>query len=217
MKKTFLILSSICLTAFTSQAQLSLGIQAGASTSLPDFSTIPKASGITFVQPGIVFDYKLADFFSLRPSVNYLQSGFNSTTVLTSLVSVTDKFRTNNLLIPIDLCVPLKVGSGRLVLSAGPTVQIALNGSTDQTVTTGGVASTPINSKFKIGSATGELKQINWGTNFGLGYRMNNGLELRSTYNLALDNQINVGTSTATNKSHLISVLLAYYLIRPKP
>jgi Outer membrane protein beta-barrel domain len=215
MKKRLIAIALLCSATIASNAQLSLGVQAGASMVIPNIALLPDAKNVTFIQPGIIADYKLGGLLSIRPSLNFLKGGFTeeSITMIGGITSTNvDKIRTNNLLIPIDLCVPIKAGPGRIVLSAGPTVVIGLSGNAENTTTTAGVASTPINKSITFGNATGDIKQINWGTNFGLGYSFNNGIDIRGVYNLGLTDQF---SGITNSKSNMTSLMLAYYFIRP--
>jgi hypothetical protein len=180
MKKT-LILASVFLISAAAQAQLRLGAQAGASISQPNIkvdgtSVTAGYSGHSFVYPGIIFDYTIANFLSIQPSLNYLQSGFNNTTSfvdpLGNNFTTEGRLRINNLAVPLNLCVPLKVGKGKLEICAGPTLVVALNGTQSSAIN----GSTPSVADVKIGNDSLSLRQINWGTNFGIGYRLKNGL-----------------------------------------
>ncbi len=212
--KKILSLSVIAIISITSYAQLKLGVQAGASFATTNFAsvTLADAKGITFVQPGLVFDYSIGNKFSIKPSINYLQTGFIQD-ILVGGISSTNKLTINNLRIPVDLTVPIKAGPGRLLLSAGPTLNLALNGNTATTIAGG----TPINTSVKFGNNVGELKSINWGTQFGIGYALNNGLELRGLYSLPItDEQNQAAGATNSTKTSVISAVLGYYFIRPR-
>jgi hypothetical protein len=208
MKKIFSIAIAICIS-YQIQAQINVGFQAGLSVANPSITSLPNASSITYVQPGLVLDYKLGNAFSIRPSINYLQTGYSNTVTLGSIIN-TYKTTINNLQIPLDLCVPIKAGPGKLILCAGPTLQFSLNGNTVQSSN----VSTPVNKTvLKFGSDSLSLKQINWGTNFGLGYQLKNGLELKANYNIGLTDQIN---NSAVYKNNVLSLMLAYYFIKSK-
>jgi Outer membrane protein beta-barrel domain len=219
MKQKLFSIASLCMLSFISYAQLSVGVQAGASMSVPNFSTLPNAKNVTFIQPGIIVDYRLGGLLSIRPSLNYLKSGFTTesiTNIGSDVYSTIQKFRTDNILVPIDLCVPIKVGSGKVILSAGPTLVFGLGGNSETVSSKNSVATTTINTPIKFGSNAGEFKQINWGTNFGLGYSFGNGLDIRGIYNLALDDLQNGLPSGTTAKTNVVSLMLAYYFIKPK-
>jgi Outer membrane protein beta-barrel domain len=216
--KKLVILSSAILIATTATAQLRLGVQAGASISQPNIkvngiSVTAGYSGHSFVYPGIIFDYTIANFLSIQPSVNYLQSGFTNTTttnILGTAYTTTGKLRINNLAVPINLCVPIKMGNGKLELCAGPTLVVALNG-TNSTSTNGG---TPAVADVKIGNDSLSLRQINWGTNFGIGYRLKNGLAANVGIQIPVSDLDR--SSITSQKINVITGTLSWFLFGNK-
>jgi hypothetical protein len=214
MKKILFSIVVLSAIAINMQAQFSMGIQAGASTSIPNYTTLPDAKSILFVQPGLVMNYQIAKLFSVRPGFNYLQTGYESIDLISAGNEIKNSLKVNNLQVPLDLCVPIKVGPGKFVLCAGPTLVFGLNGTSNIDSTYSGIATTPINKKITFGNNIGEFRQINWGTNFGLGYTFKSGLDMRAHYNLGGSNNINGKTSTTTN--NVLSVLIGYYFIKPK-
>jgi hypothetical protein len=208
--KKLLISSVFCLSGFVSIAQFKLGLQAGASITNPNLSSIPSSSnlsGITFLQPGIIFDFTILDKFSIKPSLNFLKSGYSLTNVVAG-ITTNSLVDINNLHIPIDISMPVKLGNGQLLFSAGPSITYALSGTTKTSI-----SSVPtLISAINFGSAINELKNFNYGANFGLGYALKNGIELKANYNLGLNDQSN--SSASNYQTNILSLLLAYYLIK---
>jgi hypothetical protein len=218
MKKIIFALALFSITLNIS-AQLRLGVQAGASVTQPNITvsgtSISASYGShSFIYPGIVFDYMIGNLFSIQPSFNYLQTGYSATSSYTDLLGVlqttTNKVRINNIAVPLNLCVPIKMGKGKLELCAGPTAMLALNGTNSASVNGG----SPSVADLKFGNDTLSLKQINWGTNFGVGYRLKNGLAANVGFQLPLtdiDNQ-----SLSTRKLSVITGTLSWFLFGNK-
>jgi hypothetical protein len=215
MKKLILSIATIAFLSSNTQAQMRLGIQGGASIVQPSVTTTSTGAvtvkGVNFVQPGLIMDFQLANFFSFKPSLNYLRSGYTQTTPITATLDSVLTNKIDNLYIPLDLCVPIKASKGKMFLTAGPTIVVGIGGNSSEAANVSGTATTPINKKIVFGNATGELKQINWGANFGLGYSWRKGLELKANYNAGVTNINN--TSTIDYKSSVISILLGYYFM----
>ncbi|MFM2386042.1 MAG: hypothetical protein RL660_799 [Bacteroidota bacterium] len=211
MKKSISSLALIFLGTMCF-AQLRVGVQAGASVVGPNLTVTGTSvnysdKGFTFVYPGLIFDYQVGKAFSIRPSANFLQTGYDLTSTLGTL-STNSKVRINNVQVPLDLVVPIKLGKGKLELSAGPTLSFSLNGTS---TTTGAGITTPVQQDLKFGNDTLSLNAINWGTNFGAGYRFKNGVGIRAMYNLALTDQANA--ATVVNKYNVLTATISYFLI----
>jgi hypothetical protein len=214
MKKSISSLALIFLSTMCF-AQLRIGVQAGASVVGPNLTVSGTSvnysdKGFTFVYPGLIFDYQIGKAFSIRPSANFLQTGYDASNTI-GMLTTTNKVRINNIQVPVDLVVPLKLGKGKLELMAGPTLSLSLNG-TNTTTTTG--MTTPIQTDLRFGNDTLSLNSVNWGTNFGAGYRFKNGLGIRAMYNLALTDQANA--ATVVNKYNVLTATISYFLIGNK-
>jgi hypothetical protein len=213
MKKVILALGAVIII-LNASAQLRVGVQAGASVVGPKITvagtgTTYSDQGFTFLYPGIVFDYKVGNAFSVRPSANFLQTGMNSSQTIGGLLTQ-NRVRINNVHVPIDLVVPIKLGKGKLEIMAGPSLVLSLNGNSSTTVAGG----TPVNRNLTFGNDTVSLKQINWGTSFGAGYRFESGIGLRAMYNLAMADQDNSAAGSA--RYNTLTTTVSYFLFGNK-
>jgi Outer membrane protein beta-barrel domain len=205
--------------ASSSFSQIKLGVQAGVNSSSATIKGLSDVNSITAPKVGLITEFNLMQGLLFRPAINFEQFGNEQslTNIIPgSTITTATTTKISALEIPLELTVPVKIGKGKLLLSAAPTATIALSGNTTGTTTTtatgGSVATTNINNSIKFGNATAELKQIDWGTRFGLGYAFNNGIQLNTTYNLGVTNLSNV--SGVSQKTHNIGITLAYFFIK---
>ncbi len=220
MKAKFFVTTALAIAiASCSFAQIKLGVQAGVNSSSANIKGLSDVKSITAPKVGLITEFSIIQGLLFRPAVNFQQFG-NAQDFKTILpgatVTTATTTKINALEIPLELTVPLKLGKGKLLLSAAPTATIALSGNTTGTTTTtptSGTASTAnVNNSIAFGNGTAELKQIDWGTRFGLGYAFNNGIQLNATYNVGLTNLSNV--SGASQKTHNLGITLAYFFIK---
>ncbi len=205
---TFLIVANIV------NAQFKLGIQAGATINNPSVKALPSADNITAFYPGIIAEISLTEMLKFRPSLNLLKSGYENTSFINlGLQSATliDKVDINNLEIPLDIAVPLKVGSGRLLLSAGPSVVIGLNGTQSTTFSTS-TSSNSTKNNIQFGDGQAEIKKVNWGSRFGVGYQFKKGLGINAAYNLGFTNLNN--NQNEEYKNNTLSLTASYFFIK---
>jgi hypothetical protein len=212
MKKTIITIIAFLSASTLVSAKIKLGVQAGASVSQANLTAIPNTNDIVFVQPGLVSELKLLSMLNFRPSLNYQRTGFSTSTTPVSGSFTESNIAMNNINIPLDLSLPIKLGAGRLMINAGPSINYAFSGNNRTTPTIAGIAGTPVNTAISFGSAAGEFSPINWGTNFGLGYQMNNGLELKGNYTLGLSDLDN--TSGTNFSNNVINLMLGYFFIK---
>jgi hypothetical protein len=205
--------------AASSFGQIKLGVQAGVNSSSASIKGLSDVNSITAPKIGLITEFNLMQGLLFRPAINFEQFGNSQSSTSSlpgSITTVATTTKINALEIPLELTVPLKLGKGKLLLSAAPTATIALSGtatgSTTTTPTGGSATTTNSTNAVKFGNAAAELKQIDWGTRFGLGYAFNNGIQLNATYNVGLTNLSNV--SGASQKTHNIGVTLAYFFIK---
>ena len=190
MKQILLSLAAACLFAVGAQAQVSYGVKAGvnlpkqvvkmsgnglsasvetsALTSfyVSGYANIPAASNFA-IQPGIAFQGKGG-----KLDLNAMGSG----EVSQSIWSVD---------IPVNAVYSIPTGnSGSVFVGAGPYVGVHLSGKVEM-----GEESQDLS----IGSgADDQLKRIDYGVNFQLGYAFDNGFLINGGYGLGLANIINM-------------------------
>jgi hypothetical protein len=226
MKKTIitLLLAAASLSTFA-QFKVRIGAQAGLSIANPttNIDAYKDLNGITFIQPGLIFDLPVSKFFSIKPGINYLQTGanvtFKDTIPFFNYIQTANHIaKLNNIQIPVDLNIPIKLGPGKLLLSAGPTINLALSGIVKSAFSTTqpGVSASNTSSNIRFNDSIGNYARVNWGTQFGVGYGLNNGLELRGIYNLGMSNIQNLTNTTDKLRNNVLTIMLSYYFLNPK-
>lgn len=182
MKKVLLTLGVALLTAVGAQAQIGYGVKAGVnfpklnysggnasystSTStnfyLSGYANIPAASNFT-IQPGV----------SLQGKGGKVEVGNLSTT--RNLMSIE---------IPVNAVYYIPTGtSGSVFIGAGPYVGFNVSGK-DKIGDS--------KSDIKFGSDADQMKVVDYGANFQLGYKLSNGFLINGGYGLGLGNMSNV-------------------------
>jgi hypothetical protein len=214
MKK--LVMTATLLTAviYNATAQIKLGVVAGANVSVAKISDVTSRKAVTSPTIGIVAQ---ADFGPLlfRPSVNYLQNGFE-TAITESIGGFTtlqkDVLKVNNIEIPLDIVVPLNLKGGRLLFSASPVITVGLNGKYTSATSLNNTQVANQSGNVKFGSEAGEIKKVDFGSRFGLGYEFKNGLQINAAYKLGLSNQTNVKDETI--KNHYVALTASWFLFK---
>jgi hypothetical protein len=207
------------LITASSFGQFRLGIQGGLSVSSPTIEGLENVQNYLAPKFGIVAEFDMGGFL-LSPGLNYQNLGYTANDLINlgtnSFLNTTQEVRMSTLELPIDLTYPIKTKSGKILLSAAPTFTFALSGTTkvnSSSVMNGGTPTVSTTSNdIKFGSAEEELKKINWGTRFGIGYQFNNGLQLNATYNIGLTNLTN--ETEGSIKTHNIGLTLSYFILK---
>jgi hypothetical protein len=193
MKSNSLLMTAmILLLSFTSKAQTSLGIMAGASfanvkISSGGFSASPKMKmGLT---AGLMLDAPLSKDFHFQPGLNFVQKGYKAKDDLSK-----ETFTINYLELPLNFVYY----SNGFFAGAGPYVAYGTSG-TDKTEYTDG--STPDDKeKIKFGSGEEEVKSMDLGANFTAGYKTKSGFLITANYTLGLSNIGNTGADGSAVK-----------------
>jgi hypothetical protein len=153
------------------------------------FTGAPVYKAIVTPQVGVIFNWDMGKFFSLRPELLYTQKGFTaSSTVYGS--PFTSTCRLSYIEVPIHLILSGAIGSGHIEVLAGPALSYGIAGkqklesngnSQDITVKFGKVPDRYIPSNEIY------YNPFNASLDFGFGYRLK-GLIVQFNYNLGLTN-----------------------------
>jgi hypothetical protein len=157
---------------------------------------------------------------AFRPSVNYLPSETNLQQTIpavggTPAQLLVSQTLTKNVQIPLDITLPIKAGKGKLLLIAGPVVTVGLKVDVTNNLTnlTTGTPISTTNPPISFGNAGGQIKKVEWGSKFGIGYRYKK-IDLIAQYKLGLTNvNNNVGQS---QKNHILSLTASWFLLGGK-
>ncbi|GEP95242.1 porin family protein [Chitinophaga cymbidii] len=202
MKKVLFSVAAL-LIAGASFAQVKFGVTAG-----PSFSSYTgKEAGdketsklITGLRAGVTVDLPLADEFYIQPSLLYVGKGGKLTDGDVDL-----KTRLNYLELPINFMYKPEVGAGNLFIGLGPYLAYGLSGKTK---VDGGdnEASTDI----EWGSDPGQLKRLDAGANFQVGYEFPMGFNVGLHTDLGLVNGLGDGDNDNSFRNTSFGVSVGY-------
>lgn len=193
--KKLLILSVLAMSALlTSCATCNYGIRAGATVaniSGDDTDNLDAKLGLAF---GAFTECKIVENFSIQPELLFSSQGAK----FTESEGFDGKFKFNYINLPI--MGKLYVSDG-LFVEAGPQFGYLLSAKDE----------------YESASLSGEddikdeVKDLDIGANFGLGYQFDSGFNIGARYNLGLTN-INdfEGSSDFSNKNSVFSFLVGF-------
>ncbi|WP_129714571.1 porin family protein [Pedobacter sp. SYP-B3415] len=135
-------------------------------------------------------DFGVANNFFIQPGITLQNKGGKwENTPGAANVSVTQNVMSVD--VPVNAVFRIPTGNaGAVQISAGPYIGFNISGKTK---TEGSVGSTggSTESDIEFGNTTDDdLSSMDFGANFGLGYRLNNGFLIGANYGLGLANQI---------------------------
>jgi hypothetical protein len=213
MKK--IIVSSTFLAAlFTANAQIKLGVQAGMNVNTATVTGVSSVKNLAAPTFGIVAQIDAGPLL-VRPSLNYLKSGYEAS-IAQALGGVgslqTTAVKITNIEVPLDIVVPVKLSSGRLLLSASPVVTVGLRGNSESTTSINNSQVSNNVASIKFGNSTGEIKKVDYGSRFGAGFEFKNGLQINAAYKIGLSNQSNVQNNT--QKNNYVSLTASWFLFK---
>lgn len=236
MKKIFLLyvimifsISTFAQSKNDKSSGISFGAKVGwgsATTSGEPQSGIFKQKVETFYIGGTV-NIPLAEMFSVQSGLTLISKGFKSSaygdalarlSAGASLIAGTPinftsfdvRYNPWYLEVPVNAIVNFEVGSDKVLVGAGPYIGFGLFGK--QTAS-GTLNETAYNesSDIKFGSSsTNDLKAIDFGLNFLLGYQLSNGLSANACYGLGLSPIGTADGSSSKNRVFSIGVGIAF-------
>ncbi len=201
MKKVLLSLGAALLMAAGAQAQVSYGIKAGVN--LAKYSNIDNAKNNTgFYVTGFA-DLPVAPQFSIQPGVSLQNKGSKVEWKEESL-SLEAKTTTMSIEIPVNAVYYIPTGaSGSVFLGAGPYIGFNVSGKEKFNGE---------KTDIKFGSKEDQMKVIDAGANFMLGYKMSNGLLINAGYGLGLTNLSNISGSDNKLSNRVLSFGIGFQM-----
>ncbi|WP_343535573.1 porin family protein [Pedobacter sp.] len=226
MKRMILLGSALLFSASAAFAQTTMsgsdariGVKAGVNLSTIRYSGFDGSSTLndnTKQNVGynvtVFGDFGVGNNFFIQPGVSLQNKGTKIEGSSTSGSTTTSgKIKTDVMAIevPVNAVLRIPTGtSGALQISAGPYIGFNIDGKTktNTTVTTpAGSTSSSETNNLNFGNKTDDdMSSTDFGANFGLGYRLNNGFTLGANYGLGLSNLVpkdsRNGDSKATNR-----------------
>ena len=216
MKKFFVVLVALVVTASIAHAQLNFGVRAGFNLTnmATKFDGKSENDDVKFkpgFQIGAVVDYALTDAISLQPGILFAQQGSKYEK---------DKYKEvtnlNYIQVPINVQYKLDLGGMNLILQAGPYIGFGLGGKEKVTVDGKKV------SDKEYEEETGRKPDISFGSGkddhlsaFDFGIGLGAGLQFGAIqagvgYNLGLANIAHKDAEKTTIKNSGIAITLTY-------
>lgn len=182
MKKVLLTLGVALLAVAGAQAQTGYGVKAGMN-----FPKLSFSGGNESYNTNTSTNFYLSGYANIPAASNFvIQPGV-------SLQGKGGKFETGNIETKTDLMsieVPVNAvyyiptgGSGSVFIGAGPYVGFNISGKNKVG---------DVKSDVKFGSKVDEMKVVDYGANFQLGYKLANGFLINGAYGLGLGNMSNI-------------------------
>ncbi len=214
MKKTIL-LSAIALISFSTFAQdkgskgsddsrVRYGVKAGVTFADVTLSSAPgvTTSSVTSFYVGGIVDIPVASVLSVQPGLMLVGKGAEL-----SFPSIYSQKQTPFYLeVPVNLVAKFEAGPGKIFVGAGPYVSLGVFGKNK--ITSSSLGNSNDNLKFGNGDDD-DLRSIDFGLNFLLGYQLTNGLSVNGGYGLGLVNT-QPSASSLTVKNSVFSVGLGF-------
>lgn len=199
MKKLFLFtaLALFCLTY--SFAQVNFGAKAGVNFSDITGEEVDSFSGRTSLHVGVIAEIMVSDMFAVQPELVYSSQGSDYEDTEDGF-DYSGTVKLDYLNVPV--MAKLYVGEGGFSVEAGPQVGILLSAKDDY-----GDGEIDLKEEEVV-------KSTDFGVNFGLGYKMENGLNFGARYNLGLSDNLDVDDFEAAGaeyKNSVIQVSIGYY------
>lgn len=165
---------------------------------------------------GAVLNFHVYRNFSIETGLFYKQTGVKANQLISYYAGSSgfdSDLKLNNFELPVSLRYDYKLGkAGSLFGAAGPYMGYAFKGTSKGVTYINGVASDN-NYDVTLGSGTAyNMKRIDLGFNFGLGYQSPIGLYLRAQYGLGLTDLSNQSTKTMRNRGASLAVGYAFKL-----
>jgi hypothetical protein len=221
-KLTLFSLIFLLISGYSVQAQFSWGVEGGAvfskaktNASDPALTINQSSSGVTGYMGGLIVDIPFGDEkLRVIPELLYVNHGVNTRSVLTGVseqATVDAKWILNSLTLPVNLAVAWPIGDQKLILGGGPYMSLGMSGKRSTKVQSniipGGVLDTVTTKVF--GSASDQLKSLDYGINIMGIFMLWNGLAIKANYSYGIANLSN--NSQLNYRNRYFSVGLSYF------
>ena len=210
MKKLLLTAAIAVFTLSSVNAQdITFGAKAGINIANLDV-TDANIDSRTSLHLGVTAEFEISDTFSIQPELLYsAQGATESDTYEDSFIrSVSEsEWKLNYIQIPI--MAKFYVSEG-LSLEAGPQIGFLASAEVDSDSTETSLFDGSSVSTSSTVDAKEIVKSVDFGLNFGLGYKLDSGLNFALRYNLGLSNIYDVSESTVKIKNRVFQLSVGY-------
>ena len=228
MKKTILLgaIALISLSTFaqdkSDDSRITYGVKAGVT--FPTVTGGDAIKSITSFYVGGMVDIPVSSMFSVQPGLSFIGKGYIEELDYSAFglpegdVVLTFKSNPFYIEIPVNLVAKFEAGPGKLFVGAGPYVSFGVAGKLKRTFSGTQLADLragdsivadqlkDVEADLKFGTNK-DLKSLDFGLNFLLGYQLTNGLSINGGYGLGLTG---IKTDSASIKNSVISVGLGF-------
>ncbi|MFZ4863711.1 porin family protein [Sphingobacterium sp. Mn56C] len=197
MKKILLSLGAALLLAAGAQAQTGYGLKAGVN--IGKYSNDGGSKNNTSFHVTGFADLPVASNFSIQPGVSLQGKGDKGTYTTGNLNGIESTRNTMSIEIPVNAVYYIPTGTaGSVFLGAGPYIGFNVSGKEKLKGNLGNYTGEK-DWSLKIGNDK-DLKAIDAGANFMLGYKLNNGFIINAGYNLGLTDVLPRLNGTQANR-----------------
>ncbi|WP_166924885.1 porin family protein [Flavobacterium poyangense] len=181
--KNFLVLAVVTVLGFTNvnAQKIKFGAKGGLNFASVSGDDTKGIDAVTAFNFGVLSEIPISDTFSFQPEVMYSGQGYSFNDNTVAL---------NYLNIPLMGKYYLTKGFS---IEAGPQVGFLLSAKNEKT---------DVKKSFNT---------FDFGVNFGLGYKLDNGLNFGARYNLGLTDINNVEGSSSKNKNGVFQLSVGYF------
>lgn len=181
--KKILLLAVLTVLGFTNAnaQKIKLGVKGGLNFATVSGDSTKGIDGVTSFNFGVLSEIPISEKFSFQPELMYSGQGYS--------------FNDNTIALSymnIPLMGKYYVVKG-LSVEAGPQIGFLFSAKNEKT------------------DVKDSFKKVDFGVNFGLGYKLNNGLNFGARYNLGLTDINNVDNFNSKNKNAVLQLSIGYF------
>lgn len=218
------IFIAICIiAAIPATAQISIGVQGGATFSNPNIKppvglSYESSSKISY-QAGLIFDLPLGEGgLRIMPELKYANKMHNFSTTASVVMpgALTYKGTSNvsYIEVPVNLAYAFG-GDTKIIVGAGPYVGYGLSGKNEYTITNfSGSQIGSASEDIEFGSGSTEISRLDYGAHAMAAVLFQNGFMLKVNYGLGLANLYSASTNGASYKQNYLGASLVYFFKR---
>ena len=213
MKKLLQFLLALLLSS-SAIAQVEVGVTSAVLLNASTITGFNKYTPEITFSSGVIFKINKG-LFMFRPGLNYLETGVGNVRPLTSTLEVVDRIKINNLELPLDVTFPVKIKKSKILFSVAPTFALAVGGRTISEVRNLTAGSQPLSTNtqnVKFGSGTNEIKRMDFGTKFGIGFEFSDGIQINAAIKTGFTNQSNI--NNVVFKNNHIALSASWFILR---